>query len=301
MSKIRAWLCAIAVVVWLVVPAGGWAGEVALPERIYRDVEGNPLPFQTEEEAEAFLVEAEVTSHREIGTGVTSPWKLVLEKDGLKVHAAFNYVNERAEKQDLGDDTTELFFVDSYQADIAAYKLSRLLGVKMIPPGVERKVEDKVGVVRLWIEELESYREWLDAGGSGQPGSWYLHRQLKDQKTFDLLIRNLDRNATNINWDPDWNLWMIDQTRSMGRLPELDAKEKADFKGCSRDLFEAMKALDPKTVKRELGDYLSTFEIKALMKRRDKLIKLIEREGGEKILFNYSDPSPGIRVVSDHE
>ena len=46
--------------------------------------------------------------------------------------------------------------------------------------------------------------------------------------------------------------------------------------------------------------YLGTFEINALMKRRDKLIKLIDKQisknGEDKVLFNYGDPPPGMVI-----
>ena len=87
---------------------------------------------------------------------------------------------------------------------------------------------------------------------------------------------------------------MIDQTRSLAKVTELRDKEKKKFKGCSREFYEAMKALDLQDVKRELGPFIGTFEIKALMKRRDKLRRLIEseikKEGEEEVLFNYTDP-----------
>lgn len=279
--------------------------EAGIPVRVFFDVDGKPLPFQSDEEVEKFLLTAEVTSHREIGTGVTKPKQLVFEKDGLVVHAAFNYVDQKKEHEELTDGTVEMFFLDSYRADIATYKLSRLLGLEMIPPGVERQVGDDIGVVRLWIENLESYEDWLEDGNSGTPDSLYLRRQLKDQITFDLLIRNTDRNQGNINWDRDWNLWMIDQTRSLARVTELREKEKKKFKGCSRELYEAMTALELEDVKQELGPYIGTFEIKALMKRRDKLRKLIESEiekkGEAEVLFNYTDLPKGLVINYEDE
>lgn len=287
----------------LVLTFAAAASGIEIPERIYKDVEGSPLPFQTDEEVEAFLLSADVTSEREIGTGVTKPKQLVLEKDGLKVHAAFNYVDREGKNEKLMDGTVEMYFLDSYKADIATYKLSRLLSMKMIPPGVERVVGKDTGVVRLWIENLESYDEWIEEGNSGTPDSLYLQRQLRDQIAFDLLIRNTDRNRGNINWDPDDNLWMIDQTRSLARDGGLRDKEKKKFKGCSRSLFEAVKSLETATIKKQLGDYIGSFEINALMKRRDKLVKLIESEikkkGESEILFNYTDAPKGFSIKYD--
>lgn len=146
--------------VFLASPAA--SGEVAIPERVYRDIDRKPLPFESDGEIEAFLRSAAVTSQREIGTGVTKPKQLVLEKDGLKVHAAFNYVDLAGTKEKMKDKTVEMFFLDSYRADIATYRLSRLLGLEMIPPGVERRIDGVDGVVRLWVEDLESVYVALD-------------------------------------------------------------------------------------------------------------------------------------------
>ena len=52
-----------------------------------------------------------------------------------------------------------------------------------------------------------------------------------------------------------------------------------------------------------LEPYQGSFEIKALMKRRDKLVKLIEgqikKQGEDKILFNYGDAPPGLVITYD--
>jgi len=305
MSKSSGLVFRIALLVLLVLPLGALGEGLTLPERVFRDVDSNPLPFQTDAEAEEFLRTATVTSQRDIGTGVTKPKQLVLEKDGLKVHAAFNYVDRQGQREKMADGTVEMYFQDSYKADIATYKLSRLLGAEMIPPGVERNIDGQDGVVRLWIENLKSYDEWINEGNTGTPDSLYLRRQLKDQIVFDLLIRNTDRNQGNINWDPDWNLWMIDQTRSLAKDPGLRDKEAKKLKGCSRSLYEAIKSLKIKDLERDLMPYIGSFEIKALMKRRDKLIKLIDtlvkKEGEAEVLFNYTDAPEGLIISYDDE
>jgi hypothetical protein len=167
-----------------------------------------------------------------------------------------------------------------------------------VPPAVERQVDRADGIVQIWIEDLTSYDTWIKEGGTGQPSEIYLKRQVKDMRTFDLLIRNADRHRANIMWDPKNNLWLIDHTRSLARTPEIRKGE--DFEGCSRDLYNAIKGLDAKEVKKRLKPYLGTFEINALMKRRDKLIKLIDKQisknGEDKVLFNYGDPPPGMVI-----
>ncbi len=93
---------------------------------------------------------------------------------------------------------------------------------------------------------------------------------------------------------------MIDQTRSLARDPSLRDKR---FKGCSRTMYEGLESLSASDVERELGPYLGTYEIKALLKRRDKLVKLInaqiEKKGESKVLFDYSDPPEGLVITYD--
>jgi len=281
------------------VPVDGHAQEgPKTPDRVFSGPDGSPLPFQTVSEIEEFLRSARIVDVQDIGEGVTKPKRLILEADGVQARAKFGYHDAKGQGEKLADGTTEMYFQDSYKADMAAYVLSRLLGMEMVPPAVVRQVEGQDGIVQLWIENLTSYEDWLEEGNSGQPGSVYFQRQLKDMKTFDLLIRNIDRHQRNINWDSDWNLWFIDHTRSLAKDATL---RKADsFPGCSRGLFQAIRDLNKSEVEAALDPYLGNFEIKALLKRRDKLVKTIEgqikKQGEDKVLFNYGDAPPGLVI-----
>jgi len=268
------------------------------PKRVFYDVEGNPLPFQTPAEVEDFLSSAKMVAKEDIPIGITKPIKITLEGNGVKVHAKFSSVNQSGTNEKLADGSVEMYFLDSYKSDLAAYELSKMLGMESVPPAVERQIERKDGIVQIWIENLTSYDSWIKEGNTGQPSSIYLRRQVKDMRTFDLLIRNTDRHRANIMWDPSDNLWLIDNTRSLARNPKL--REGEEFEGCSRDLYNAINSLDAKEVKKQLKPYLGTFEINALMKRRDQLIKLIDKEikqkGENEVLFNYGDPPPGMVI-----
>ena len=271
------------------------------PARVFRGPDGEPLPIQTVPEIEEFLRVARVLEVGAIPEGVTKPKKVLLESGGVKAHAKFGYNDFKGQGEKLADGTTEMYFQDSYKADMAAYVLSRMLGMEMVPPAVTRQVEGQDGIVQIWIEGLTSYESWLDDGNSGQPGSLYFQRQVKDMKTFDLLIRNIDRHSRNINWDNDWNLWLIDHTRSLAKDATL--RNEGSFKGCSRDLFQAIRDLNKSDLEAALDPYLGSFEIKALLKRRDKLVKMIEGQikklGEDKILFNYGDAPPGLVISYD--
>ena len=185
---------------------------------------------------------------------------------------------------------------------MGSYELSKLLGMESVPPGVARDVDGEDGIVQLWVEGLNTYENWLEEeGNTGTPASTYFDQQLKDMYAFDLLIRNTDRNQGNIAWDDDTNLWLIDHTRSMARDKNL--RDPKSFKGCSVQLYDAMKALREEDVKKAISPYLGEFEIKALMQRRDKLIKLIDqqikKEGRDEVIFDYTAPPKGMVISYD--
>ena len=274
----------------------------SMHKRVWRDPLGNQLPFETREELEQFLATAEVVSQQNIPKGVTKPKKILLEQNGIQAHAKFNYVDKSGQREKMADGTVEMYFLDSYKSDLAAYELSLLLGMESVPPGVARNIDGQDGIVQLWVEGLNTYENWLkEEGNTGTPASAYFDRQLKDMYTFDLLIRNTDRNQGNIAWDEDTNLWLIDHTRSMARDKGL--RDPKSFKGVSVQLYDAMKALNEADVHQALSPYLGQFEVKALMQRRDKLIKLIDQQikknGRDEVVFDYTAPPKGMVISYD--
>lgn len=280
-------------------PAGD--DKAKMPPRVWRDPDLEPLPFTTAEEVQEFLSSAKVVSQEDIPIGVTKPKKLLLEKDGVRAHAKFSSVDASGQREKLADGTIEMYFLDSFKADMATYELSRLLGLDSVPPAVIRNIDGEDGILQLWIEGLKSYEEWIGEGNTGTPPSLYLQRQVRDMRVFDLLIRNIDRHQGNIMWDQDNSLWLIDHTRSMAR--DADLREAKKFDGCSRSLYEALKGLDEQAVTNAIGSYVSKFEIKALLKRHEKLLKLIDSEikkqGEDEVLFNYGDPPKGMTIKYD--
>ena len=283
-------------------PQEGGGSQTGMHKRVWRDPLGNELPFATREELEQFLATATVKSEQKIPKGVTKPKKLLLEKDGVQVHAKFNYVDRSGQREKMADGTVEMFFLDSYKSDLAAYELSLLLGMESVPPGVARNINGQDGIVQLWVEGLNTYENWLEEeGNTGTPASTYFDRQLKDMYAFDLLIRNTDRNQGNIAWDENTNLWLIDHTRSMARDKGL--RDKSSFKGCSVQLYDAMVALDDDEVKAAISPYLGEFEIKALMQRRNALVKLIDQQikkkGRDEVIFDYTAPPKGMVISYD--
>ncbi len=256
--------------------------------------DGEPLPFLTHEEVLDFLRTAPVIAKEEVGEGVTRPWRLTLEAGGTRARAVFHDVEIRKSRVHLRGQGFVMDFKDSYYNQVAAYEVSRLLGMDNVPPAVRREIDGVEGSVALWIEEAMRERDRLDQGLAPPEHSSWLH-SFYDMRVFDNLINNTDRNAGNILMDGDWKVWLIDHTRAFGNAAGLFEPDKVVR--CSRPLFERLRQLKASTVDPRLSPHVSIFEIRALFKRRDKLIQRLEaeiaRRGENDVLFD-PDPVKGV-------
>lgn len=247
--------------------------------------DGKPLPFTTPEELERFLETAEVVAVEGIPVGVTKPKKITLEKDGVRMHAVFRYLDifKRKWKTARG---VKVNFRDSCMFEVGAYRLSRLLGMRNVPPTVVREVEGKKGSVQAWVTDAmteQSRREKeLEAPN---PMLWMYQYQV--MWLFDNLIYNDDRNKGNILIDKDWKVWLIDATRGFRPVSEL--RNPSTIRFCEKTIWQNLRMLDDDTLKECLDPFLGSFELGSLLKRRRMLIehieKLIEERGESTVLF----------------
>jgi len=177
---------------------------------------------------------------------------------------------------------------DSCQFECAAYALAKLLGLHNVPPVVMRTIGDTPGSLQIWLEGATM--ETVRAKESLYPPDMWRHKmQWEVMRVFDALIHNDDRNAGNVLYDGDWTLWMIDHTRAFPCISDLP--DPIHFKYCQRTLWEKLQALDEDLLREHLGQYLESAELKALLDRRDKLVRYIqdeiERRGERQVLFAF--------------
>lgn len=172
---------------------------------VWRDVQGRPLPFQSDEEIMEFLRTAKVLSMKAIGVGVAGVRKTLLEKDGIQVNAAFRDLKIEKQRYDTPSGT-ELGFRDDCIFECAAYELGRLLGLDNIPPTVERKIRGIKGTLQIFIENSMMERERKRDKIEPIDKVWWNYQNYV-MRVFDNLIFNTDRNQTNIMIDGDWKLW----------------------------------------------------------------------------------------------
>ena len=97
----------------------------------------------------AALTEGKVAKMEDVPIGVTKPQRATLE--GAPVRFAWKPLRPGYSKG----------FMESYKAEIAAYKLDRMLGMHMVPPIVERKIDGQNGAA---------------VSGSRTPSGWSIEK-----------------------------------------------------------------------------------------------------------------------------
>jgi hypothetical protein len=223
------------------------------------------------EELEEILRTNDVVTLKDVGTGITRPWKATLKKGEETLIAIFKPIKRSRE--------------ESYQAEIAAYELDKLLGLNMVPPTVEREIRNQKGSLQLWVDNCILFNQ--AEGRPPKPLQWT--EELSRMQTFDALIFNPDRNAGNFMIDPVWNIILIDHSqgfRTRKKLPTGKDKLPVRF---DRNMFEKMKAFQLDALLSRLVGLLSENHIEALLARRDELVahieKLIAERGEDAVLF----------------
>jgi hypothetical protein len=146
------------------------------------------------EAIEHFLREAKITERKKIGEGITNPEKVTLELDGVVRNAIFKKVDKDH---------------DSWRSEVAAYELDKLLGLGMVPPTVPRSIKGRKGCLQLWVTgtvmakfegEFPDIEKWRE--------------QVSVMWLFDDLTANIDRHLNNAMVSPDYNLMLIDNSKT---------------------------------------------------------------------------------------
>ena len=250
-----------------------------------------PASQLTVEQMKHFLKNAKVIRTRTTSKGVTAPKRVTLS-DGVITHdAVFQSVDERQTVANLSGGgrsaTTEMNFVDSYRYNLGAYALAELLGLDhMMPVHIERRWAGAIGSMSWWVDTLMDESDRLKKKiQPPNPTDW--NYQMYRMRIFTALVRDTDRNLTNVLITPEWKVMMIDFSRGF-RLQAQLMHEK-DLAKMDRALLPRLEALTKDGVKQAAGDWLTNAEIDAMMKRRDMLVahfkKLIADLGEEKVLY----------------
>ena len=252
----------------------------------WRDVNGKALPFQEDAAIAEFLRSADIVGNEKIEIGITAPRQLTLEGNGVRVSAAFRYVDETHSRVRLADGTYFQKLRDYCGFEVAAYQISLMLAMDNVPPTVHRRIGREDGTVQIWVEgtmmESERIEQELRA-----PNGLDWGRQIQEMLVLDELLGNIDRNPGNMLIDADWKVWLIDHTRAFQQGDKL--KNAARIRMVRREFWEALKALDEDTVKAAVSKELDGKNIKDMFTRRDLLVAhlqgLIDQRGEGAVIW----------------
>jgi hypothetical protein len=263
---------------------------------LFLDADGHPLPFQSDEGIESYLGSSTVVSVTKIPVGITRPTKVLLGGEALRLHAVFKNIDE--ELRNVRDPTTSgrgklyLIWRDSYVFDVAAYRVDRLLGLDRMAPVIVRKLRGDTGSLQIWIEGTITEKERRQ-GGFEPPEIARFNQQLGTLRIFDNLVANRDANLGNILIDGNWRLWFIDCSRCFGTSDDLLYPDRITH--CERRMWKALNELELDTARQALDPYLGKGEIEALLKRRDKIVALLQKRidewGEDLVLFDQRPPT----------
>ena len=239
----------------------------------------------------AFLKDAKVVRTRGTPKGVTAPKRLTLSDGTIEHDAVFQAIDDRKLVEHLGgggrQQTTELNFVDSYKYNIAAYELAALLGLDhMMPVYVERRWNGQLGSISWFVPTLMDESERLKKKIQ-PPNSTEWNNQMYRMRVFSALLRDTDRNLTNVLITHQWKVMMIDFTRAFRLQPEL--LHLKDLQKIDRQLFAKLESVSAAEIKAAVKDFLTKGELEAVMKRRELLVAHFKKQiadfGEAKVLY----------------
>jgi hypothetical protein len=253
-----------------------------------------PREVADREDLEKFLLSAVIVRAEPIGEGVTKPMKVYLKQGDVEHKAAWKNVSG-----------SPLGVPDEWRYEIAAYRMDKLLDLRMIPPTVERELGGHPGSLQLWAETARSLLDVMDKGIPIPPSvSELMVRNKYLVRAFDSLIANDDRTQQNIRYTEDWRTILIDHSRSFRSSKDSfeslffgrHGTKKGDdgrlflFKALPRAFFERLKSLTFESIQAATAGTLNEKEIRAVLARRDLLIKDIEEmiaeRGENEILYD---------------
>ncbi len=236
------------------------------------------------EKLEKFLKTADVISV-EKGQGRRSEkWDISLDDGKTQKKGAFKLLDRS---------WTNISGGNSYKYVLAAYELNKILGLDLVPPTVERKIDGIKGSLMLFVEQpFVSDNDRLQKGLE-PPNPEEFDKAMAEVIIFEHLVffpcicnqRDLDNIL--IQTDQEWKIWMVDLDEAF--VPAKKLIPDCEINSCTKELLKKILDLNENVVKKRLKSYLSKDQLFALMVRRDliveKIEELVEEKGEEAILI----------------
>ena len=217
------------------------------------------------DDVEDYLRKAAVgTIVRGAQRGRTEPWTIILDDGRVVRRSVFKYVDRRRPSP----------LPDSYLYEIAAYELSKLLGLDIVPAVVERQIEGTKGSLQAFVENSvpEAARR---QNGPEPPEPLKFGEALESVMIFALLVNDTCQNLEDTLVEAGtWRVFRVDFSEAFGPSPEL--QPDCGPTSCPDGLCRKLVDLDDRVIGQKLAPYLNKDEIEALIRRKGRLIRLLE-------------------------
>lgn len=214
-----------------------------------------------EGEIEDYLRTAPIARMEKLPIGVTKPMRAYFEPGGMVESFAWKQLPPGPRRG----------FWESYKAEIAAYELDKLLGMHMVPPAVERRIDGELGAAVFWIADVSGWD--MDHPVKGPEPEW--SRQVSRMKLFDQLIANIDRNEGNLLYDSDWHLFLIDHSRAFTNRRDLKGMRQPEH--IDKGLWDKIDTLTLGDLQKALSAWVARKELDAILVRRESMRQVIGR------------------------
>ncbi|HZX11378.1 MAG TPA: hypothetical protein VFG01_10585 [Acidobacteriota bacterium] len=231
-----------------------------------------------QDEIEKFLKNAPITSiKKNLEMGRTNQWRVALKDGEKEITAIFKHVNR----------PRPALLPDCYKYEIAAFNLNKMLGLNIVPPTVERKINNQIGSLQLLIEKVMTERD-RQIRNIQPKNPQEFNKDLDVIKIFEILVYDQcsDINDTLIQLD-NWKVWRVDFSEAFS--PSPDIPPECRIERCSENLYEKLLDINNSRLESELDPYLNKREINALLERKNIIIRtiinLIKQYGKEAVLF----------------
>lgn len=230
-------------------------------------------------EKERFLATAEIVRQEVLDVGVTGSRRATLS-DGRFVHDAhIQSVNER--RNHFTSSTAHYVdFRDSYRYNIAAYRVSVLVGYDRVPVSVERRLDAETAAVTWWVDDVAMMETDRLQARIQPPDLAAFYHQMRQARVFAQLVHDFDLNTGNLLITGDWDLWVVDFTRSFRRDRRLQDESQLEGR-IDRRFLEGMRSLTEEQLTETVAPYLTKPEIKALLERRDRIVEYYDERLNE--------------------
>lgn len=223
----------------------------------------DPAWVGQEDTIEEILRNGQVVASKELGEGITKPLKVTLLHEGRQIDAIWKPLG-RFNPASL----------ERYEAEVAAYRLSRYLNLDMVPPTVPRRIGNRLGSVQMWVHGYKQAAKVEGTPSNQELSDW--SQAVARMKFFDELIDNPDRHAANYLVDDTWNVVLIDHSRALyfdnqGPMRRAEPPNRFD-----RTLVDRARELDLSDLQALLGDLFSKSELRNVIHRRNMLLAHVD-------------------------